>query len=237
MTISLDDAATQYFTSASPENKQALVDSAKGLIFHFANIYGGGCRFDDLIQTGMEGLMKAINNFDPAVGASFATYASHCVIGEIRHFVRKEASFYTPGCIVGLQGKVNQFIDNHMKENGAVPSTALIADKLSVREESVAQIMSAGLVHFDDIEKESIRSSRYQSFQLPIEDKLFLEHALKKLTDLQKRVLYLLFYRDLTQSEVAAYLGISQRQVSRIKDKSIEALRIDAEAEMSVETK
>lgn len=226
---SLNQSAELYFSDPSPGHKEALAEAAKGLIYHFARLYGGGFRLDDLTQSGAEGLLKAINNFDPAAGASFATYAGHCIIGEIRHNVRKEASYYTPGSIAGLQGKVNRFIGDYLTRHGEAPSVAEIAENLGVREESVAQIMGAGLVEFEQIDRESIHSSRYRTFQLPIEDRLFLDQAMRKLSDIQKKVIYLLFYYDLTQSEVANRLGLTQRQVSRIKEKSIEAMREEAE--------
>ena len=222
----LDEAAVQYYkNSPSPENKEALVNEAKGLVYHFVKIYGGGTRTDDLIQTGMVGLLKAINKFDPDKGVKFATYASECIIGEIRHFVRKESSYYTPGCIVGLQNKVNGIIDDCLKKYGTMPCASEIAEQLGVREESVTEIMNAGLVDFSQIETENIKTVRHSTFQLPIEDKLLLEQAFNKLNELQKQVIYLLFYLDLTQIEVASLLGISQRQVSRIKNKCIKLMR------------
>jgi len=221
----LDTAAYVYANDPSAVNMERLIECAKGLVYHFARIYGGGMRFDDLSQTGMEGLLKAVKNFDAGYGVRFSTYASHCVIGEIKHFVRKEASYYKPGCITGLQNKVNRFIEESIKNSGVIPRTSEIAEQIGVREESVTEIMSAGLVDFSEIDTDSIKTVRYASFHLPIEDKLFLEHAFKKLTELQKKVIYLLFYRDLSQNEVAVKLGISQRQVSRIKDKSIKAMR------------
>jgi len=221
----LDMAANIYTKHPSIENMERVIEGAKGLVYHFAKIYGGGMRFDDLSQTGMEGLLKAVRNFDAGYGVKFSTYASHCIIGEIKHFVRKEASFYKPGCIAGLQNKVNRFIEESIKNSGVIPKAGEIAERFGVREESVTEIMGAGLVDFSEIDTDNIKTVRYASFHLPIEDKLFLEHAFKKLTDLQKKVIYLLFYRDLSQSEVAKKLGISQRQVSRIKDKSIQAMR------------
>ena len=221
----LDEAANLYNASPTEANMERLIENARGLVYHFAKLYGGGCRFDDLAQTGMEGLLKAVKNYCAGHGTKFSTYASHCIIGEIRHFVRKEASFYTPGCIAGLQTRVNRIIDERLKSTGVAPDADEIAGELGVREENVTEIMSAGLVDFSEVDTENIKTVRYASFRLPIEDKLFVEQAFKKLSDLQKKVIYLLFYRDLSQNEVADRLGISQRQVSRIKAKSITEMR------------
>lgn len=224
-----DIAADRYFNeSPSPENKETLVREAKGLVYHFARLYGSGYHTDDLTQAGTVGLLKAIANYKDGMGASFVTYAGHCILGEIRHYVRKESSYYAPGCVVGLQNKVNFVIDEHLKEYGAAPTAAEIADVLGVRAESVTKIMNAGLVDFSEIDRRGIKTVRHETFRLPIEDKIFLEQAMKKLSEIQKTVVYLLFYYDLTQSEVAKRLGISQRQVSRIKEKSIAVLKDEA---------
>jgi len=221
----LNNAAEDYFAEPTPENKEALCAAAKGLIMHFAALYGGGCRFEDLLQSGMEGLLKAAGRYNPHRGASFATFASHCIMGEIRHYVRKEASYYTPGCIAGLQSRVSRFLEEYLASCETIPPIAEVAENLGVEEESLVRIMNAGLVNLAEIDDKNIPPSPYQSFHLYIEDKLFLEYAFKKLDDLQRKVIHMLFYYDLTQSQTAQQLGLSQRQVSRIKVKSMGIMR------------
>ena len=65
----------------------------------------------------------------------------------------------------------------------------------------------------------------YETFRLPIEDKLTLYNAFKKLTDIQQKVVHMIFYRDMTQQQVAVTLGLSQRQVSRVKASGVQMLR------------
>jgi RNA polymerase sigma-B factor len=81
-------------------------------------------------------LLKGLNKYDSRYETSFVTYASHCIMGEIRHFVRKEASFYRPGYIVKLQRKVDQIIVEYAKAKRNVPSPEYIAEKLRIRVES-----------------------------------------------------------------------------------------------------
>jgi len=131
--LSLDEAAQRYFVRLDDESLKTVMQSAEKLIRYYAHLYGKGCDRDDLTQTGYLGLMKALKNFDQTKEASFATYASHCIMGEIRHLVRKQASFYRPGCIVELQGKVDRVMDEHLRDQGEVPSVAYIAEKLKVR--------------------------------------------------------------------------------------------------------
>ena len=90
--LCLEEAAASYFEHSDDRRLEAVIEAAGDLIRYFARLYGKGCDRDDLFQTGVIGLMKALGNYQPDKGASFVTYASHCIMGEIRHLVRKQAS-------------------------------------------------------------------------------------------------------------------------------------------------
>jgi len=222
---SLNEAAQNYFQCANEHSLEQVMESAEGLIRYFARLYGGGCSEEDLFQTGSLGLMKALQKYDPSKETTFVTYASHAIMGEIRHLVRKEASYYRPGCIVELQYKVDQLIEEYTKVHGDVPTPAYITQKLNIKEESVLEVMRAGFVNFDEIDASKIQNSTYETFRIPIEDKLTLYNAFKKLTDIQMKVVHMLFYRDMTQQQVGAKLGMTQKQVSRVKEHGVQVLR------------
>lgn len=222
--LSLDEAAQRYFVRQDDESLKTVMESAEKLIRYYAHLYGKGCDRDDLTQTGYLGLMKALKGYDQTKEASFATYASHCVIGEIRHLVRKQTSYYRPGCIVELQGKVDRVMDEFLRDNGEAPSIGYIAAQLKVRESAIEEVMKAGLVSFDEIDTSKIHSAEYESFRLPIEDRIVLANAFKKLSDLQKKVIQMLFFQDLSQQEVADRTGLTQKKVSRIRKESLEKM-------------
>ena len=222
---SLEAAAQLYFLNRDESSRQAVACAATGLIRYYARLYGGACNRDDLLQAGRLGLIKALSQFDPDKSAGFVTYASHCIMGEIRHMVRKEASYYRPGCIAELQFKVEVIVEDYVKSEGETPSIAYIAKKLNVKEESVDEVMKAGLVSFDEIDTDKIHSLAYESFHLPIEDKIVLAQAARKLNDMQSKVINMLFYSNMSQQQVADEMGISQRKVSRIREKSLEIMR------------
>jgi RNA polymerase sigma-B factor len=226
-TRSLHETAHNYFQCKNEQSFQQVIQSAEGLIRYFARLYGGGCCEDDLFQCGSLGLIKALDNYDPARETGFITYASHRIMGEIRHLVRKEASFYRPGCIVKLQYKIDWLVEEYTKVNGNVPTPEYIADKLRIKVESVVEVMRAGFVSFEEIDASRLRSSDYETFRLPLEDKLTLNQALRKLTALQQKVMHLLFFRDMSQQQVAEQLGMSQKQVSRVKERSLRQMRMD----------
>lgn len=232
--MTLDEAAQHYFVQLDDDALQEVVHASQKLIRYYANLYGKGCDREDLTQTGYVGLMKALKQYDQENEASFTTYASHCIMGEIRHMVRKQASYYRPGCIVELQGKVDRVMETHLKENGELPSVAYIAEQLKVRESAIEEVMKAGLVSYDEIDTSKIHSTEYESFRLPIEDRIVLANAFKRLSDLQRKVIQMIFFQDLTQQEVADRTGLTQKKVSRIKKESLEKMSEELEEEGEV---
>lgn len=221
----LNEAAERYSRCGDQDSAQEVVNAASGLIRYYIRLYGGACDQDDLFQTGCLALMKALKNYEPDQQVSFVTYASHCIMGEIRHLVRKEVSYYRPGCIVELQFKVDGIVEEYVRQEGVPPSISYIARELNVKTESVAEVMRAGLVSFDEIDTAKIHGLQYESFHLPIEDKLTLAQAAHALSDLQRKVLHMIFYRNMSQQQVADEMGISQRKVSRIKASGLEIMR------------
>ncbi len=220
----LEQAAAAYIEHRCQKHLAEIVEAGTRLVYYFAHLYGHDSPGEDLVQAGYEGLIKAAYRFDPKRGVAFATYAGHCIMGEIRHYVRKESSFRCPLWAAEIQKKVNTFIDTYLQEEEEPPSLEEIAEAINVRAEGIGQAMRAGLVSLEEVDASKIRSRYYETFRLPIEDRIVLEQSLAKLSDVQQKVINLIFYRDMTQTEVASSLGIKQRKVSRILHKSLEKL-------------
>lgn len=222
---SLEESFRRYRKDKSEKNLRAVVEAGGGMVHHFARLYTGGPPGEDLVQAGYEGLLKAVQGFDPGRGNTFVTYAGHCILGEVRHSLRKESSYYRPGCVADLQNRVDRVIEEHLKERGEPPGAEEIARELNVKVEGVSQVLRAGLVPLDQVDFSRITSRQYESFRLPIEDRILLEQAMATLNDLQRKVIDLLFFRDLTQEEAASRLGLNQRKVSRLRSRALERLR------------
>lgn len=223
--LQLNEAAALYFRDPTDQALNDVILAAEGYVKYFRRLYGGGASYEDLYQAGMEGVLKAIKEFDPNNGAQFSTFAGHKIMGEIRHWVRKEASYRRPGSISSLQFKVDAIIEKWFKENGVMPTPEQVAGELGIRVEGVVEVMRAGLVSFEDIDVEAIHSDGYKTFELPIEDRLLLDQLYLGLSDLQKKIWHLLFEKRLTQEKAANELGMTQRQVSREKDKMVRKMR------------
>ncbi|MTV49388.1 sigma-70 family RNA polymerase sigma factor [Heliobacillus mobilis] len=214
----------QYIQHRDEQHLHQVIESGQRLVRHFAKLYGPGGITEDLIQCGLEGLLKAAYRYDPQRGTAFCTYASHCIIGEIRHYLRKEAAYCRPIWAVKMQEKINETIERTIRETGETLSIERIAEKLNIQVEGIMEAQRAGWVPLDELDIRKVRHREYRSFELPIEDKIALQQVLATLSDLQRKVIDMLFYRSLTQTETAELLGISQRKVSRILQRSLDLL-------------
>lgn len=212
----LDAAFAAYRAGGGEEELRAVVEAGEALVRHFARFYAGGRPAEDLVQAGYEGLIKAVRRFDPGRNVRFATFAAHCVMGEIRHQLRREARFSRSGWVTDLQARVHQAAEDIVRRTGEPPRLEDVAAAVNVREEGVLQIMRAGLVHMDEVDLSRIKHRRYESFQLPVEDRVAVRLALGRLSELQRKVVYLVFWCDLTQTQAAKELGISQRRACRL---------------------
>lgn len=195
---------------------------------------------EDLEQIGYLGLLNALQLFNEKRGVKFITYATWLINGEIRHYLRdKHTIVKIPPWIKEFNRKIDQYVENYHKEHKTFPSLEQIANMLNITEDGVREVLkgrkSVQVVSLDkslrNAEQDNvplvdqIKSKEYRSFQLPIEDIIHLKNTLSKLKKVQKQVIYYLFYKDLSQTNVARMLGVTQKQVSRIKLAALDELR------------
>ena len=225
---------TQKITDAQITEYQPLV---KSIAYKFKN---SGEPLEDLEQVGYIGLINAINLYNENRSIKFITYATWLISGEIRHYIRdKHQAIKIPRWMVKLNKKIDEFIISYKKENNRFPSLSEISEEFNLTEEGIKEILKAReavqIVSLDQEQRkyspeiypkiEKIKSKNYQTFKLPIEDIIALQNAMKKLKKLQRKVIYYIFEKDLTQTKIAHKLGISQRQVSRIKESALKELK------------
>lgn len=196
--------------------------------------------YEDLLQVANLGLIKAAQRFNPARGVRFSTYATAIVDGELRHHLRDTLLMRQPRWVKKLYREIQEKSNELMHDLGRPPTLAELSITLNVNEEGILEVMSlyARLdLHsrnepFDDeelqanVDSSRVHSLRLESFALPIEDRITLYQALDKLSAFQRRLIYLLFFRDLTQHEVADQLGLSQKKVSRESLKALDRLKV-----------
>jgi len=195
--------------------------------------------YEDLLQVANLGLIKAIQRFDKSNGAGFSSYATAIVDGEVRHHLRDSVLMRQPRWLRKTEKKIEEVSIEFTRKHKRPPTLTELSEAVNISEDGILEIMrvyaSVSLHSVDDpISRERLQagpdasvvcSRHYESFSLPIEDRIVLEDAMDALSIFQKKIVYLLFYKDLTQAEVAEEMGLSQRKVSRESAKALDRLK------------
>lgn len=189
---------------------------------------------DDLFQIGSIGLIKSIDKFDLTYDVRFSTYAVPMIIGEIQRFIRDDGSVKVSRSLKEIGNKIRKKRDELTKDFGRSPSVLEIAEALDITSEEV--------VHAEEAAKSphSIHETVFENDGDPITlldqiadqdtkwfDKLTLQEAIRGLNERERLIMYLRYYKDKTQSEVAERLGISQVQVSRLEKKILREMKVN----------
>ncbi|HEY2314111.1 MAG TPA: SigB/SigF/SigG family RNA polymerase sigma factor [Streptosporangiaceae bacterium] len=192
---------------------------------------------EELMQVGYVGLLKAINNFDPALGTSLAGYAQPCVRGEVRrHFRDRRWQVHVQRSLQELRLGLRNASSDLTNELGRMPTDAELAQRLDVTEEDVRQAKQADEA-FQAASLDSpltgLDSASSLGDMLGSEDPQ-LEHVIDMqavwshwngLPDQEQQLLLMRFYGNMTQAEIGEQFGISQMQVSRLLARALTYLR------------
>jgi RNA polymerase sigma-B factor len=230
------EVKSQKITDVQITEYQPLV---KSIAYKFKN---SGEPLEDLEQVGYIGLINAINLYNRNRGIKFISYATWLISGEIRHYIRdKHRVIKIPSWMLKLNKEIDEFMVYYKKENNRFPSLSEISKEFNFTEEGIKEILKAReavqIVSLDQEQRkyssdsypkmEKIKSKNYETFKLPMEDIIALKIAFSRLKKLQRKVIYYIFEKDLTQTKIARKLGISQRKVSRIKESALKELKED----------
>jgi RNA polymerase sigma-B factor len=223
----------KYKKSKDQKILEEIIIENNDLVYYWARKFSKYNEpLEDLVQVGYLGLIKAIQNYNSKKG-KFSTNASFCIYGEISHYLRDKVSqIKIPKTVKKLILDMENFIYEFYQKENREPNVEEIAKELNLKESAVLELFKARSalysVSLDDeieIDLSKLKSERLISFQLPIEDKIALEQAISTLPEIQRKIIYYIFYYDLTQSEIAKRLKISQGQVSKILKIALKKLK------------
>ncbi|WP_062198417.1 RNA polymerase sporulation sigma factor SigF [Massilibacterium senegalense] len=192
-----------------------------------------GYEADDLFQIGCIGLVKAVDKFDLSYDVRFSTYAVPMIIGEIRRFIRDDGTIKVSRSLKELHHKIRQSKETLTKQLHRNPTIQEIADDLNISKEELVLAEEAGKT------PTSIHETVFENDGDPIYlldqlteksesmwfDKLALHQLLEELQERERLIVYLRYFKDQTQAEIAERLGISQVQVSRLEKKILRQLK------------
>ena len=217
------------------EAKETLILENNNLIKSIVRRYlNKGVEYDDLYQLASMGLLKAVTGFDESFGVRFSTYAVPMIAGEIKRFMRDDGSIKVSRAIKSLAKRINMFVEEYSVVHGNQPTVKVIAEEFDLPESEVVFTMGSSHMPVSIYSQGEYKDKKTQELldKLPVEDRqeeivdsLQLKSAIEDLPEREKKVIILRYFRDMTQSEVASMLGVSQVQVSRIENKVIETFR------------
>lgn len=232
----VEELFMKYSDTGDPYIRHLIVckslDLVKPIVRKFGNL---GESKEDLLQIGYIGLIKAVDRFEVRRKVKFSTFARYWIEGEIRHYLRDKAELARkPRWVLDLIKKVDQYIQQHMQEYQRMPQVKEISEGLNISAEGIVEIIRVKNalsmnqiedMETSDVEMQKIKSLRMESFKLPLEEKIAIEQAIERLKMLEKKIVYMFFYYDLTQMQISDRLGISQKKVSRLLNKAIEHIK------------
>jgi RNA polymerase sporulation-specific sigma factor len=235
----LDEKSTIEFIrkakTGEESAKKTLVNENVSLIKCIVKRYlGKGVEYDDLFQLACMGFLKAIAGFDEGFGVRFSTYAVPMIAGEIKRFMRDDGTVKVSRAMKQTAKEMNLFVEEYTLQHGKQPSVAAIAEKFALDEAETVFIMGSskmplslhsGAEFKDGKERELIETLPAKDDQDEWLDKMLLKGAIEALSDRDKKIIMLRYFRDMTQSEVAEKIGVSQVQVSRIENRIIKEFR------------
>ena len=215
--------------------KETLVSENVLLVKCIVKRYlGKGVDYDDLFQIACMGFLKAIAGFDERFGVKFSTYAVPMIAGEIKRFMRDDGSIKVSRAMKQTAKEMNLFVEEYTIAHGKQPTVKEIAEKFGLDEAETVFVMGSakmpvslysGADYKDGSERELIETLPATDDSEEWLDKMLLRVAIEDLPERERKIIVLRYFRDMTQSEVAEKIGVSQVQVSRIENKIIKEFR------------
>lgn len=218
------------------EARDTLFEENIGLVWSIVKRFTGrGVDLEDLFQIGSIGLLKAVDKFDLSYDVRFSTYAVPMISGEIKRFLRDDGMLKVSRGLKETGAKAYMTRELLEKDLGREPTLGELSDAMGIPAEELVLSMEAGA------EVESLQRTIYQGegSEISLEDKIperknpqeslldriLLEEILGKLGGRERQLIYMRYFQEKTQIEIARELGVSQVQVSRMEKKILKEIR------------
>jgi RNA polymerase sigma-B factor len=219
--------------------RNRIVEDHMGLAVHIAKRFNGGAgRDDDIEQVAMLALVKAVDRFDPEMGVPFSAFAGRTIEGEIkRHFRDATWAVKVPRGAKELHVAVRRANDQLSGKLGRSPTVDEVAEHLDIPRDDVITGLAAATARRvgtidpgPDDDSASDRSSATAVGERgfgDVENEAVVEQLISRLPEREQQIVRLRFYEEMSQSEIAERVGVSQMHVSRLLRKAFDILRDD----------
>ncbi len=233
----------RYRETGDPQEKERireqLVRGYESLVWFLARRFANrGEPLEDIAQVGFLGLIKAIDRFDPDLGTEFTTFATPTVAGEIKRYFRDKGwAIRFPRRLQELHQQIVRINEQLKNELNRQPTVQEVAQRLNVEPDEVLEAMEMAPamtpMSLDQAPAGDEEGSRQLSESIGGEDpglervemRELLQKAMQHLTPRERAIMAMRFYDEMSQSEIAKRLGISQMHVSRLQRAALEQLR------------
>jgi RNA polymerase sigma-B factor len=232
------DLFAELRRTGDPQLREELAKLHLPLVEYLAKRFKDrGEPLDDLIQVGSVGLLKAIDRFDLERGVEFSTYATPTIVGELKRYFRDKGwAVRVPRRLQELSLRLNKIISALTQDLGRSPTVGEIAKRAGVTEDEVLEALESGQAYSTtsldapagDDDDAPMRGDRIgeEDFRLDnLEYFASLAPLIQELPRREQEILYLRFFKGMTQSKIAEQVGISQMHVSRLLTRILEFLR------------
>lgn len=202
------------------------IEENLGLVHSCARRFTGrGVDYEDLVQAGCIGLIKAVDNFDDERGFSFSSYAVPVILGEIKRIFRDDGTVKVSRIIKDRGRKISYIKEEFSRINGHEPTVGDISSILGISEEETAQAINASLPVFsltpaEDGDSRGEFDVPTESYDAEIADKIALRQIMEQLEDRDKKLIEYRYFKGLNQTKTAELLNMNQVWVSR-REKAI----------------
>ncbi len=217
--------------------KEKLINENSPLIKSVIKRYiNKGIDYEDLYQLGSLGFLKAINNFDQSFNVKFSTYAVPMISGEIKRYLRDNGILKVSRSTKTLSIKINKFVEEFISKFDKSPTLDEIAKHFETDVQEIVFAMESNksiislntMVGEDDGSKQISMFEKVADEERPLDkalDNMLLYNIIKELPPRDKKIIILRYFRDKTQKEIAAELGVSQVQISRLENKILQKIK------------
>ena len=211
--------------------KETLLTENMPLVKSIVKRFKGRLEYDDLMQLGAMGFLKAVANFNAVYGVRFSTYAVPMITGEIKRYLRDDGAVKVSRWAKSLAQKIATYTDELRKENKEEPTVDELAAKFGCEATDIVFAMDTSRfvvpLNGSGDEDGTPLGDRLVGAEAPEDDidGFMLRDSIMDLPEREKKIIILRYFRDKTQSEVATELGVSQVQVSRLENKILKKMR------------
>ena len=222
--------------SGDKEAREVLIEKNLGLVHHIVKRFlGRGYDPEDLFQIGVIGLMKAIDKFDLKLEVRFSTYAVPMITGEIKRFLRDDGMIKVSRTLKENSVKMARMIEEYRKEHLCEPTVEQIAQQTGIPPEEVVMSFEAAA------DVESIYRTVYQgdgsevclidkieekrNYNEESVNRMVIAQIMEELPEKERTLIRMRYFEERTQTDIAAKLGISQVQVSRMEKKILASMK------------